>query len=161
MRYLRPLAFVLPAVACVFLAAGCGDEGDTEISVDTDKGPVVMSYTDLEPGKGQEVKKGDTIEVLLLGTLSAGRVFVNKQDKDRPLRLKVAEGLEPRGLLGGIPGMKVGGKRKLYIPGPLGYGEKGVSGGQVQIPPNAKLIYEVEVLRIVPPGEPPPRPDWD
>ena len=160
MRYLRLPAIVLLAAGCVCFVAGCGDEGDTEISVDTDKGPVVMSYTDLEPGKGQDVKKGDTVEVLLLGTLSAGRVFVNRHDKDRPVRLKVAEGLEPRGLLGGIPGMKVGGKRKLYIPGPLGYGEKGVAGGQVQIPPNAKLIYEVEVLRIAPPGEP-PRPDDD
>ena len=154
MCYLRLPAFALLAVACVFLAAGCGDEGDTETSVDTDQGPVVMSYTDLEPGKGPEVKKGDRIEVLLVGTLSAGRVFVNRQDRDRPLRVKLAEGLEPRGLLAGIPGMKVGGKRKLYLPAELGYGDK----GKGQIPANAKLIYEVEVLRIVPPGEAEPRP---
>ena len=100
------------------------------------------------------VKKGDRIEVLLVGTLSAGRVFVNRQDRDRPLRVKLAEGLEPRGLLAGIPGMKVGGKRKLYLPAELGYGDK----GKGQIPANAKLIYEVEVLRIVPPGEAEPRP---
>ena len=162
MRPVRVMASVVLAVGCAPLLVGCGDEGNVEITVDTEQGPIVMSYTDLEPGTGQEVKKGDTIEALLLGTLSAGRVFVNRQDPSRPWRVKLAEGLEPKGLLWGIPGMKVKGKRKIYVPGELGYGERGMESGNLRIPPNAKLIYEVEVLRIVPPGEPPPRPfDFD
>src|SRR5258708_4530709 len=76
------------------------------------------------------------------------------QARDRPRRVKLDDGLEPKGLLAGIPGMKAGGKRKLYLPAELGYGDK----GKGQIPANAKLIYEVEVLRIVPPGEPELRP---
>ncbi len=160
MRLLRPALTAAFALGCVCLLAGCPDEGDHELVVQTKDGPVAMRYTDLEVGKGAEVKKGDRLMVLMVGKLESGRVFSNQQDRKRPVYLPLVEGeIFVPGLLEGVPGMKVGGKRVLYIPAALGYGPKGGFNGQ--IPPNANLVYEIDVLRFAEPGERAPRPDLE
>jgi FKBP-type peptidyl-prolyl cis-trans isomerase len=152
MKLLRPAVTAAFALGCVCLLSGCPDEGDHELVVQTKDGPVALRYTDLEVGKGKEIKKGDTVMVLLVGKLESGRVFANQQERSRPIPLPLIEGkIFVPGLLEGVPGMKVGGKRVLYIPAALGYGAKGANNGQ--IPPNANLVYEVEVVRFAAPGE--------
>jgi len=92
------------------------------------------------------VKEGDTINVLYTGTLEDGTEFDSNSDKDKPFTFSIGAGQVIPGWDIGILGMKVGEQRKLTIPSELGYGEKGAGNGA--IPPNATLIFEVELLSI-------------
>ena len=95
-------------------------------------------------GTGQEVKSGDTVVVHYLGTLPDGTKFDSSYDRGEPFETPIGSGAVIQGWDLGIPGMKVGGKRKLTIPAELGYGVQ----GQGSIPPNSPLIFEVELLEI-------------
>lgn len=100
---------------------------------------------DLEVGKGSEVKKGDTVVIHYTGTFDDGEKFDSSVDRGIPFETKIGVGYVIAGWDKGVPGMKKGGKRKLYIPYTLGYGEEGA--GNV-IPPLADLIFEMELLEI-------------
>lgn len=100
---------------------------------------------DLIIGTGPEVKSGDTISIHYLGTLEDGTKFDSSYDRKEPFEVQVGVGYVIKGWDQGVPGMKVGGKRKLTIPSDLGYGARGAGG---VIGPNATLIFEVELIDI-------------
>jgi FKBP-type peptidyl-prolyl cis-trans isomerase FkpA len=104
-----------------------------------------LQYQDLVIGTGAEAKTGDRVSVHYTGTLADGTKFDSSLDRNQPFELVLGAGGVIKGWEEGIPGMKVGGKRKLIIPPELGYG---ASGAGSAIPPNATLIFEIELLEI-------------
>jgi FKBP-type peptidyl-prolyl cis-trans isomerase len=109
-------------------------------------GKVILKYVELVEGKGKEVKKGDTVEVHYTGWLQKdGTKFDSSVDRGEPFTTPIGAGKVIVGWDEGVPGMKEGGKRKLIIPAELAYGKKGAGG---VIPPDADLIFEVEVLKV-------------
>jgi FKBP-type peptidyl-prolyl cis-trans isomerase len=103
-----------------------------------------LIYETLAEGTGPNAKSGDSVEVHYTGTLEDGTKFDSSVDRGKPFPVTLGMGSVIRGWDEGIPGMKVGEKRKLTIPAHLGYKEH----GQGKIPPNAKLIFEVELMKI-------------
>jgi peptidylprolyl isomerase len=99
----------------------------------------------LKPGSGQEVKAGDVVSVHYVGTLENGQKFDSSIDRGQPFEFTLGAGQVIRGWDVGVAGMKVGEKRKLIIPSDLAYGASGAGG---VIPPNATLIFEIELLAI-------------
>jgi FKBP-type peptidyl-prolyl cis-trans isomerase len=95
-------------------------------------------------GTGAEIKSGDIIEMHYLGRLSTGEKFDSSYDRGQPFETLIGGGRVIPGWDIGVPGMKIGGKRKLTIPPTLGYGERGIG----PIPPNATLVFEVEAVGI-------------
>lgn len=96
-------------------------------------------------GNGREAKKGDTVVMHYTGTFEDGEKFDSSVDRGVPFETKIGVGHVIKGWDEGVPGMKIGGKRKLFIPYTMGYGEEGA--GNV-IPPLADLIFDVELLDI-------------
>lgn len=107
--------------------------------------PSGVRYVDLKPGTGDEAREGKILEVQYIGKLEDGTKFDSTQDCAQPLTLRLGAGDVIKGLDEGLVGMKVGGKRRLTIPPELGFGKEG--GGE-RIPPNAILIYEVELIAV-------------
>jgi len=100
---------------------------------------------DIKIGEGKEAKSGDTVVVHYRGTLEDGTKFDASYDRNQPFEVKIGVGYVIKGWDEGIPGMKVGGKRKLTIPHELGYGKYGVD---PVIPGFATLIFEVELMNV-------------
>jgi len=105
-----------------------------------------LKYIDVVEGTGPSPQKGQTIVMHYTGTLEDGKKFDSTEDRDRPFEIRIGMGQLLKGLDEGMMTMKVGGKRRLIIPANLGYGAKGAGGGT--IPPNATLIFEVELLEV-------------
>lgn len=101
---------------------------------------------DLVVGTGDGAKKGETISVNYVGTLSDGKKFDSSYDRGEPFIFPLGAGQVIKGWDLGVVGMKVGGKRKLTIPPSFGYGSQNVGNGL--IPPNSTLIFEVELLGV-------------
>lgn len=104
-----------------------------------------VKIEDLKLGKGQAVKDGDHVVMHYVGTLEDGTKFDSSHDRNQPFETAIGVGYVIKGWDQGIPGMKVGGKRRLTIPHELGYGRYGV---EPDIPGFATLIFEVELLSI-------------
>jgi FKBP-type peptidyl-prolyl cis-trans isomerase FkpA len=104
-----------------------------------------LAYEDLAEGTGAAAKSGDKVSVHYTGWLTNGTKFDSSHDRRSPFDFKLGAGQVIKGWDEGVAGMKVGGKRKLTIPANLGYGSRGA--GSV-IPPNAELVFEVELLKI-------------
>ena len=104
-----------------------------------------LRVTDIEVGSGPEAVAGQTVVVHYRGTLENGKQFDASYDRGKPFTFPLGRGQVIKGWDEGVQGMKVGGKRKLVIPPELGYGTRGAGG---VIPPNATLIFEVELLDI-------------
>lgn len=109
-----------------------------------------MEPKDLEikvtkPGTGAKTKKGDLVSVHYTGKLVNGTVFDSSIQRGTPIQFALGEGRVIQGWEQGILGMQVGEKRTLTIPSKLGYGEQGAGG---VIPPNATLIFDVELVKI-------------
>jgi FKBP-type peptidyl-prolyl cis-trans isomerase FkpA len=104
-----------------------------------------LKYLDLRDGRGPVARKGAVLEVHYTGWLTNGKKFDSSRDRNLPFSFKLGAGHVIKGWEEGLAGMKVGGKRKLMIPPQLGYGARGA--GNV-IPPNAELVFEVELLQI-------------
>jgi FKBP-type peptidyl-prolyl cis-trans isomerase len=100
---------------------------------------------ELTPGTGTEAKVGDRVTVHYRGTLANGKQFDASYDRGEPLKFQLGVGQVIKGWDQGVAGMKEGGKRRLTIPPHLGYGAQGAGG---VIPPNATLIFEVELLKV-------------
>ena len=99
----------------------------------------------LQQGTGVETKNGDKLSVHYTGTLENGDVFDSSLGRGQPFDFTLGAGMVIKGWDMGLLGMKVGEKRKLTIPPELGYGSAGAGG---VIPPNAVLIFEVELVGI-------------
>jgi FKBP-type peptidyl-prolyl cis-trans isomerase FkpA len=104
-----------------------------------------LQYKDVIVGSGAEAKPGDTVSVHYTGWLTNGTKFDSSVDRGQPFSFTLGQGRVIAGWDEGVAGMKEGGKRVLVIPSNLGYGTSGA--GNV-IPPNATLIFEVELLGI-------------
>jgi FKBP-type peptidyl-prolyl cis-trans isomerase FkpA len=108
-------------------------------------GDAVLKYEELKEGNGAEAKKDDQVEVHYTGWLTDGTKFDSSVDRKMPFSFKLGAGKVIKGWDEGVVGMKVGGKRKLTIPPELAYGKRGFPGA---IPPDATLVFEVELLKI-------------
>lgn len=104
-----------------------------------------LKIEDIIVGSGDEVKKGDTVVMHYTGTFLNGEKFDSSHDRGIPFETQIGTGRVIAGWDQGVPGMKVGGKRKLSIPYALAYGEDGA--GDV-IPPLEDLLFEVELIAI-------------
>jgi peptidylprolyl isomerase len=104
-----------------------------------------LIITDLVTGTGKEAVKGALIRVHYEGTLESGVVFDSSRTRGRLLEFVLGSGRVIRGWDQGLPGMRVGGKRKLFIPAHLAYGERAMG----SIPPNSNLIFEVELFEVL------------
>ena len=108
--------------------------------------PSGLRYKDTQVGTGETAKKGDHVVVHYTGTLESGHKFDSSRDRGQPFEFALGTGTVIQGWDEGVAGMKVGGKRTLVIPSELGYGTRGAGGGL--IPPNATLVFDVELLEI-------------
>jgi len=106
---------------------------------------------DVKVGKGPAAKAGDTVRVHYTGKLLDGTKFDSSLDRNEPFELKLGAGMVIKGWDEGIPGMKAGGKRKLTIPSDMAYGK---NGHPPVIPPNSPLVFDVELIEIVPAAAP-------
>ena len=108
-----------------------------------------LQYEDTTPGTGEEAKAGQQVSVHYTGWLYnngvKGAKFDSSKDRNDPFEFGLGGGQVIRGWDEGVQGMKVGGTRVLVIPPQLGYGARGAGG---VIPPNATLMFEVELLKV-------------
>jgi FKBP-type peptidyl-prolyl cis-trans isomerase FkpA len=104
-----------------------------------------LRYIDVTEGEGAVAKSGDTAVVHYTGWLVDGTKFDSSVDRGQPYRFPLGAGRVIKGWDEGVAGMKVGGVRKLIVPAELGYGSQG---NAPRIPPNATLIFEVELLGV-------------
>lgn len=104
-----------------------------------------LEYEDNKIGDGAEAQAGQSVVVHYEGWLTDGHRFDSSRRRGQPFSFTLGEGRVIAGWDEGVQGMKVGGIRKLTIPAHLGYGEGGAAG---VIPPNATLIFDVELLAV-------------
>jgi FKBP-type peptidyl-prolyl cis-trans isomerase len=105
-----------------------------------------LMIEEVKIGDGALATKGKTVSVHYTGTLTTGVKFDSSLDRGQPIQFILGTGQVIKGWDQGIDGMKVGGKRKLTIPPELGYGARGTPGGP--IPPNATLVFDVELVAV-------------
>jgi FKBP-type peptidyl-prolyl cis-trans isomerase FkpA len=104
-----------------------------------------LQIEELQEGAGETAKNGDLVAVHYTGWLTDGSKFDSSLDRGQPFQFQVGAGRVIKGWDLGVAGMRIGGKRKLTIAPHLGYGSRGAGGA---IPPNATLVFEVELLAI-------------
>jgi peptidyl-prolyl cis-trans isomerase A (cyclophilin A) len=104
-----------------------------------------LEYIEVEAGSGTQAEAGKTVSVHYTGKFQDGRVFDSSIPRGEPITFKLGAGNVIKGWDEGIALMKVGGKAQLIIPPALAYGERGAGG---VIPPNATLVFDVELVEV-------------
>jgi FKBP-type peptidyl-prolyl cis-trans isomerase len=133
------LAFGVPLLAQQSTSAPTKVTGKSK---STDSG---VEYWDIKPGTGAVAVRGKKVVVHYTGWLTNGKKFDSSVDRMEPFTFTLGAGQVIKGWDEGVAGMKVGGKRQLKIPPSAGYGTRGDGG---VIPPNATLIFDVELLAV-------------
>jgi FKBP-type peptidyl-prolyl cis-trans isomerase len=144
----RPAATTSPAneSAPTQASVPASNSAPTPVSGAPHKTPDGLEYWDIKTGDGAVATKGQTVTVHYTGWLAAnGKKFDSSVDRSEPFEFPLGEGQVIKGWDEGVAGMKVGGKRQLRIPPSLGYGAEGAGGA---IPPNATLIFDVQLLKV-------------
>jgi FKBP-type peptidyl-prolyl cis-trans isomerase len=136
---------IIAAIAFFVMQGITGKEPAVEVSTDLVTTASGLQYQDLVIGDGKEAVVGDNVSVHYTGWLEDGTKFDSSLDRGNPFEFTLGMGQVIQGWDEGVAGMKVGGKRKLVIPPDLGYGSTGAGG---VIPPNATLIFDVELIEI-------------
>lgn len=107
--------------------------------------PGGLQYIDVVTGSGDEARAGQNVSVHYTGWLTSGKKFDSSRDRGQPFTFRLGGGQVIQGWDAGVAGMRVGGQRRLTIPPNMGYGASGAAG---VIPPNATLIFDVELLGV-------------
>jgi len=149
------IRFVRAAVAlsCVLMISACAGTGDAPVVQAlppmTATSPSGLQIADTQPGTGRSPRRGQTAVVHYTGWLyvdgNKGKKFDSSVDKGKPFEFKVGQGQVIKGWDEGVITMKTGGKRTLIVPAELGYGAQG---SPPDIPPNATLIFDVELIAV-------------
>ena len=108
--------------------------------------PSGLQYADTAIGKGASPADGQIVVVHFTGWLDDGAKFDSTRERGKPFGFPLGSGQVIRGWDEGVRGMRVGGKRRLIVPPALGYGEKGIP---PIVPPNARLVFDVELVRVI------------
>ena len=135
-------------IIVVTLISGSGNAmagNEKEMNMQEVSTPSGLKYVDQVVGSGDVAVAGKTVSVHYTGLLENGKKFDSSVDRGQPFSFPLGAGQVIKGWDEGVQGMKVGGKRKLTIPSNLGYGSRGAGG---VIPPNATLIFDVELLGV-------------
>ena len=152
-KYIAALAVIL-ALAAVFVlaqsatrkSAAPNTHAPTKVTGDGVKTPSGLIYWDIRVGNGEVAKEGSRVRVHYTGWLANGKKFDSSLDAGQPFDFRIGNGEVIKGWEEGVAGMRVRGKRQLRIPPSLGYGAEGTPDGP--IPPNATLIFDVELLAM-------------
>jgi FKBP-type peptidyl-prolyl cis-trans isomerase FkpA len=124
-----------------------GTKAPTKVTGDGIKTDSGLQYWDIKVGTGEEAKEGSQVKVHYTGWFTDGKKFDSSVDANQPYQFTLGKGEVIKGWDEGVTGMKVGGKRQLRIPPELAYGEAGY---KTIIPPNATLIFDVQLLAVTP-----------
>ncbi len=118
------------------------DRKDVSRTITTSSGLIIQ---DIKVGDGREARTGDNIAVHYMGWLATGVKFDGSHHRDQPFQFKLGAGQVIKGWDEGIPGLRVGGLRKLIVPSRLGYGPRRILD---LIPENAELTFEIELIKV-------------
>jgi len=150
-KYIAAVAVILALTAVFVLAqsatrksAAPNTHAPTKVTGDGVKTPSGLIYWDIRVGNGEVAKEGSRVRVHYTGWLANGKKFDSSVDAGQPFDFRIGNGEVIKGWEEGVAGMRVRGKRQLRIPPGLGYGAEGTPDGP--IPPNATLIFDVELL---------------
>jgi len=148
MKFIKIYFYIL--FLMLFVTFSCtkkpqNQSGETMTQAATQTATTSLQVETLKAGSGTEAISGKTVSVHYTGWLTDGKKFDSSVDRGTPFSFSLGKGQVIRGWDEGVKGMKVGEKRKLTIPSDMGYGARGA--GNV-IPPNATLVFEVELLDV-------------
>jgi FKBP-type peptidyl-prolyl cis-trans isomerase len=139
------LAITLFIAVSLAFAQKADTSAPTKVTGAPTKTPSGLEYWDIKVGDGAEAKSGQKVKVDYTGWLTSGKKFDSSVGTGRPFSFSLGGGQVIKGWDEGVVGMKVGGKRQLRIPPDLAYGQKGYPGA---IPPNATLIFDVQLVDV-------------
>jgi FKBP-type peptidyl-prolyl cis-trans isomerase len=150
-KYVAAIAIVLALTAVLLFAqtakkSSTNTNAPTKVTGEGVKTPSGLVYWDIRVGTGEAAKEGSRVRVHYTGWLTNGKKFDSSVDAGQPFDFRIGNGDVIKGWEEGVAGMRVGGKRQLRIPPNLGYGAEGTPGGP--IPPNATLIFDVQLLQV-------------